>query len=76
MEGREVYKFAVTTIGKSIDNFQNKQYKERRYKLFHIPSGQYKDFRNFGKNLNISMDKFPSNIEGWEILLQPVFLYC
>jgi 3-oxoacyl-[acyl-carrier-protein] synthase-3 len=64
MEGREVYKFAVTTIGKSIDNFlkiNNIKKEDINYFISH--QANIRILETLAKNLNISMDKFPSNIE-------------
>ena len=64
MEGREVYKFAVSTVGKSILEFLQKihiQKEDVDYFISH--QANIRMLESMAKGLKVSMDRFPSNID-------------
>ncbi len=63
MEGREVYRFAVTTMDKSIKSFlENNGINKEDIDFFISHQANIRIIENLAKNLDESMDKFPSNI--------------
>jgi len=64
MKGREVYKFAVSTVGGSISEFlkeNNMQKDDIDYFISH--QANIRMLESMAKNLGVNMDKFPSNID-------------
>ena len=64
MEGREVYKFAVSTMEKETKDFLKKIGKKKEeIDYFVAHQANIRILESLGKGLEVSMDKIPSNIE-------------
>lgn len=64
MEGREVYRFGVNTLGKAIKSFLEEEGIDKdEIDYFICHQANIRILESLAKGLNVSMDKFPSNID-------------